>query len=154
MSLEEALNAHTAALNHLAEAIRGSVAGAAAQQAQMAAGQQLAAAIGSETLSEAATRSGRGRRAAAPASITTNPLANGAVTAATTAANATVATIKYDPDIREGVLKVAEVRGHAAAVALLARFGVKSGKELKVEQYPAVLAAVAQELAAAGTAVA
>lgn len=57
--------------------------------------------------------------------------------------------IKYDV-VREAVLKLGELKGHAQAVAVLAKFGVKSAKELDAARYAEVIAA-ATEAAGLGT---
>jgi hypothetical protein len=46
--------------------------------------------------------------------------------------------VKYE-SVKESVIKVNEACGHEVIVALLARYGVKNGKELKPEQWAAFI---------------
>lgn len=57
------------------------------------------------------------------------------------------APLDYKP-VGEAILKLASAKGRNTAIALLAKFNAKTGKELKPEQYAECLAAIEAELAA------
>lgn len=94
-------------------------------------------------------------RAALP-SAASDPVGDKTLTPAKPARKATVATpqkeeplaveqkpageVKYET-LREAILKCAELKGNAATLAILGKFGAKSGKEVKLEDYAKALAA-------------
>lgn len=92
-------------------------------------------------------------KAAPPVAAAQDNLAIGATATTVAAAPQTAAkpgavpptnTIPGYEKVREAVLSTAEKYGHPKAVEILARFGVKSGKELKPTQYEDFLKAVAE----------
>lgn len=55
--------------------------------------------------------------------------------------------ISYADDVAPRVLKLAEVKGRDAAVAVLSTFGVSKAPQLTADQYPEVIAALDAALA-------
>lgn len=129
----------------------GSQAPAAAAPAAPAATAQAALA-GTATpaapAAPAAASRPRGRPAGSknpPAAATPAAAAAVAATSATpaaatpaAAAEAPAGAITYD-QVRDKFMKVGEKRGVSVATAILGRFGVKNGRELKPEQYAAFI---------------
>jgi len=157
MSLEDALNRHADAITLLAESlIRGvtALSGLKAAIPTVPAAPAEKAAEGLAPAAAAAPVAGRGRRpAAAPAANPAAAAAPGLPPAAAAAAPLTAgaaaapapAGIKYE-DIRVAFTKLGELKGSQAAIALLAKFGVKNGKEIPAARYPEFAAAIKAEL--------
>ena len=59
---------------------------------------------------------------------------------------ATPGPVSYE-DVKRGIIKLTTERGRQLATQVLAEFGVAHGKDLRADQYPAVLAAIAAHLA-------
>jgi hypothetical protein len=122
MPLEEALDRHSQAMNNLAEAIR--------EGASIATGLS----VGGKPATVRATAT-----ASKPATAATAPTpAAGQTATAPLAAGEKI--IRYE-EIKEGFMKVGEVKGNAVAIGLLGEFksptgvAIKSGKELLPADY-------------------
>jgi pilus assembly protein FimV len=142
MALEDQLDRLAASIEALTAAVTRLQGGYAALdrpavQSAAASAAAPAAATAPATPGEPAASKPRGRpRVAAPS-------AEAAPAAAT-------AAIQYHGEggVREAILSLAEKKGHTATVALLAKFGAKTGRDLKESQYADALAAVKAALAA------
>ena len=119
MSLEKALEANTAAVLALIEAIKTPITGLVQGESQPAPKKPEAAAAPSKATSAPA--------AVAPASTTPEPVA-------------ATSTLTYD-DIKTPFLELAK-RDLPAAQALIAEFGFKTLKDAKPEQYAEILRAL------------
>ena len=65
----------------------------------------------------------------------------------TTAAVPAALSYHGEGGVRETILKLAEKKGHTVTVELLAKFGAKTGRDLKEAQYAEVMQAVHAALA-------
>ena len=136
MSLEDALNRHADAIALLANTLASGVGTLAALKT--GAHPTTPAADAAAPGAPAQPAAGRGRRPAAAAPT-------GAAAIITDPPKPT--TIKYE-DIRLAFTKLGELKGSQVAIALLAKFGVKNGKELPASRYPDFAEAIKTELPA------
>ena len=138
MSFEECLDRHSEALNNLAAAIRegASIATTLNAGGKPATFRASAQANKPEAAAVAATATPK----AAMQAATLQESAAGAAAGAAAAAPAAGRAIRYE-EIKEGFLKVGEVKGNAVAIGLLGEFKteagtvIKSGKELLAADY-------------------
>lgn len=135
MSLEQVIADNTAAIRELIAAL-----GAQAPKS-------TAAATAAKPAPTQPTAKAEVAAAPAKTAAASTPPAKSAATAApaSTAATKPQATaLEYGP-VGAAITAFAAANGREATLTKLADFGVKSGKELKPEQYADVLAAFAQE---------
>lgn len=131
MSLEEALLKHAESIDRLANAL--------------IAGQSIVTSLG-KAGEAAAARQTVTHRPTPPVSSSKAAPTDEQIAAATTPSEAKK-SLKYE-DIRAAFMRLGELKGTAVSVALLGKFGVKNGKEIKPERYQEFADSIKEQLPA------
>ena len=149
MSLEDALDKNTEALEALTNVIGLFIQQVSAAKATTAGATAAGAPVPNAALPPlpgqpiAEPGKPRGRPPKSAAAVPGAAAATSAATPAPAGANG----VTYE-QARDVVMQVVEKKGHPAASAILAKYGAKSGRELKPEHYAAVMADAKTALAA------